>query len=51
MKNTNNIELAKILIKLAPPKDKKLSVSDWSKIISSEDARRAYHAGEYRGAK
>lgn len=48
MKNTNNLELAKILIKLAPPTDKKLSVADWSKIISNEDARRAYHTG---GAK
>ena len=48
MKNTNNLELAKILIKLAPPKDKKLSVADWAKIITNEDARRAYHQG---GAK
>jgi len=48
MKNTNNLELAKILVKLAPPKDKKLSVADWTKIITNEDARRAYHQG---GAK
>lgn len=47
MKNTNNLELAKILIRLAPPKDKALSLKDWSKIISNEDARRAYHAGVY----
>jgi hypothetical protein len=45
MKNINNQELAKILIRLAPPKDKELSKSDWIKIITNEDARRAYHAG------
>jgi len=48
MKNTNSHELAKILISLAPPKDKELSKSDWIKIITNEDARRAYHQG---GAK
>lgn len=45
MKNTNTHELAKILIRLAPPKDKELSKSDWVKIITNEDARRAYHQG------